>query len=91
MNILTQNFTTGEIQNRIYSIRDKQIMLDSHLAELYDVELKRLNEAVKRNITRFPQEFMFQLTEKEVEFLRSQIATLKTQDNSELISLLSVF
>jgi len=53
-------------------------MLDSHLAELYSVETGRLNEQVKRNIERFPKEFMFQLTENEYESLRSQIATLKS-------------
>lgn len=50
-------------------------MIDSDLAMLYHVETKRLNEAVKRNIARFPEEFRFQLTEKETESLRSQIAT----------------
>jgi len=52
-------------------------MLDSDLAELYEVETRRLNEQVKRNSERFPEDFMFQLTEKEYESLRSQIATLE--------------
>lgn len=52
-------------------------MLDTHLAELYMVETRRLNEQVKRNIERFPKEFMFQLTETEYDSLRSQIAILK--------------
>lgn len=61
--------------NKIYIIRNEKIMLDSDLAELYGVETKRLNEQVKRNIDRFPEDFMFQLTEPEFENLKSQIAT----------------
>jgi hypothetical protein len=64
------------IQNRIYTIRCLQVMIDSDLAELYGVEIKRLNEQVKRNFERFPTEFMFQLTSDEYASLRSQIATL---------------
>ena len=67
-----------DIESRIFTIRGTQVMLDSHLAELYSVETGRLNEQVKRNIGRFPKEFMFQLTEIEYESLRSQIAILKT-------------
>lgn len=63
------------IQNLIYDIRDQKVMLDSDLAKLYCVEIKRLNEAVKRNIRRFPNDFMFQLTKEEWQNLRSQIAT----------------
>lgn len=66
-----------DIENRIFTIRGVQVMLDSHLAELYGVENKRLNEQVKRNIERFPEIFMFQLADNEWEFLRSQIATLE--------------
>jgi hypothetical protein len=61
--------------NKIYLIRDEKVMLDSDLAELYGVETKRLNEQVKRNIDRFPEDFMFQLTETEFKNLKSQIAT----------------
>ena len=64
-----------QIQNMIYEIRGQKVMLDSDLAILYGVEIKRLNESVKRNIKRFPPEFMFQLVDKEWENLRSQIAT----------------
>ena len=67
-----------EIKSKIYNIRGMQVMLDKDLAELYGVEVKRLNEAVKRNIERFPDDFMFQLNKDEYELLRSQIATLKT-------------
>jgi len=66
-----------EIENRIFTIRGFQVMIDSHLAEMYGVEIKRLNEQVKRNIDRFPDSFRFHLTEKEWEFLRYQIGTLK--------------
>ena len=55
------------IHDKIYMIRGIQVMLDRDLAELYDVETKVLNQAVKRNIARFPKEFMFQLTSVEVE------------------------
>ncbi|EFK57589.1 ORF6N domain-containing protein [Sphingobacterium spiritivorum] len=64
-----------EIENLIYTIRGKQVMLDSDLAKLYQVETKNLNKAVKRNIERFPQSFCFQLTEEEAENLRFQIGT----------------
>jgi phage regulator Rha-like protein len=70
-----------EIENRIFTIRGMQVMMDSHLAELYGVETRRLNEQVQRNKDRFPSEFMFRLTLEEYEFLRSQIATLKTDAN----------
>jgi phage regulator Rha-like protein len=64
-----------QIQKRIYEVRGQKVMIDRDLAELYGVEIKRLNESVKRNIKRFPQEFMFQLTDEEWANLRSQIAT----------------
>jgi len=82
------------IERRIYLIRGQKVMLDRDLAELYGVPTKRLNEAVKRNIKRFPDEFMFQLTMEEAQELvaicdqlaqsnrsRSQIATLKRGGN----------
>ena len=65
------------IQNLIYVIRGQRVMLDSDLARLYEVETKVLNQAVKRNIERFPDDFMFQLTKDEYEFLKSQIVTSK--------------
>jgi phage regulator Rha-like protein len=64
-----------EIEEKIYLIRGQKVMLDSDLAEVYSVSTKRLNEQVKRNIDRFLEDFMFQLTEEEFESLRSQIAT----------------
>lgn len=69
--------TDSRIQNLIYLIRGKQVMLDSDIAMLYQVETKRLNEAVKRNQDRFPPQFRFQLTEEEYQALRSQNATSK--------------
>jgi hypothetical protein len=61
--------------DKIYLIRGEKVMIDSDLAELYGVETKRLNEQTKRNIERFPKDFMFQLTEKEFNNMKSQIAT----------------
>jgi len=66
------------IQDKVYTIRDVQVMLDEDLAVMYGVESKRLNEQVKRNIERFPEKFRFQLTEDEYENLRSQFATLES-------------
>ena len=68
---------TEAIHEKIYTIRNTQIMLDVDLAELYGVEVKRLNEQVKRNIERFPENFRIQLTNEELKVLRSQIATLE--------------
>lgn len=65
------------IQKRIYVIRGQRVMLDRDLAEIYGVSTKRLNEQVKRNKDRFPEDFMFQLTQEEFNNLRSQIATSK--------------
>lgn len=65
----------SQIENRIFTIRGMQVMIDYHLAEIYNVETKRLNEQVKRNNKRFPQNFMFQLSINEWEILQSQIAT----------------
>lgn len=64
-----------KILNRIYVVRSQKIMLDNDLAEMYKVETRRLNEQVKRNINRFPKDFMFTLTEKEYNHLKSQNAT----------------
>ena len=65
------------IERRIYLIRGKKVMLDSDLAQLYQVRTKALNQAVRRNITRFPDDFMFQLDTEEASALRSQIVTLE--------------
>lgn len=73
------------IINKIYFIRGHKVMLDHDLARLYGVETKRLKEQVKRNLERFPNHFMFQLTPQENEVLRSQIATLKRGEHSKYI------
>ncbi len=65
------------IEQKILLIRGHRVILDRDLAKLYGVDTKRLNEQAKRNIQRFPEDFMFQLTKEESEFLRSQFATLK--------------
>ncbi|GEO11785.1 ORF6N domain-containing protein [Segetibacter aerophilus] len=69
------------IQNRIYEIRGERVMLDRDLAALYETETKALNLAVKRNIKRFPEDFMFQLNKDEFEELRFQIETLEKNDH----------
>ena len=67
------------ISDRIQVIRGQRVMLDADLAELYGVPTKRFNEQVKRNLERFPVDFMFQLTGEELQNLRSQIATSSSQ------------
>lgn len=69
--------TSGVIESRIFVLRGKKVMLDKDLAGLYGVSTKRLNEQVKRNPGRFPEDFMLQLTWEESRFLRSQNASLK--------------
>jgi phage regulator Rha-like protein len=66
------------LENKIYEIRNKKVMIDSDLAGLYGVETKRLKEAVRRNADRFPADFMFELTSEELESLRTQIASSKS-------------
>ncbi len=65
------------IQSKISSLRGKKVMLDSDLAELYEVPTKSLNLAIKRNLTRFPDDFMFRLTQAEAKSLRFQFETSK--------------
>lgn len=90
--IVQDNLSNEEIKNLIYTIRGKQVMLDSDVAMLYHYETKKINQAVKRNIERFPEKFCFQLTEEEFSSLRSQIVTLNkttVQENFEDSSLRS--
>ena len=80
------------IEQKIYLIRGHKVMLSNHLAILYQVEAKRLIQAVKRNKGRFPEDFMFQLTVEETRFLRSQFVTLenhfpKTREKQKIILL----
>ena len=74
-NVSMINYQVEDIKNLIYTVRGKQVMLDSDVAMLYHYETKSINKAMKRNINRFPEDFCFQLTEKEVENLRFQIGT----------------
>ena len=74
-NVSMINYQVEDIKNLIYTVRGKQVMLDSDVAMLYHYETKNINKAMKRNINRFPEDFCFQLTEKEVENLRFQIGT----------------
>jgi len=66
-----------DIEKKIYHIRGKRVMIDHDLAQLYQVKTKELNKAVKRNLIRFPADFMFQLTDHEAASLRSQFVTSK--------------
>ena len=70
----------SEILTKIYFIRNRRVMIDKDLAELYGVETKVLNQAVKRQAKRFPEDFMFRLTETENSFLRSQFVTLENKN-----------
>jgi phage regulator Rha-like protein len=74
-----------EIENRIFTVRGVQIMLDSHLAEMYGVETKNLNKAVGRNLDRFPDSFRFQLTDAEIANLRFQIGTSSLHGGSRYL------
>lgn len=69
------NVSEEIIVEKIYVIRGQKVMLDRDLAEMYGVEVRRLNEAVKRNVIRFPEDFMFQLAQNEWRNLKSQFAT----------------
>jgi hypothetical protein len=73
------------IVNKIYLFRGVKVMLDSDLAELFGVETKRLKEQVRRNIERFPEHFMFELTKEENEVLRSQFVTLRHGQHSKYL------
>lgn len=77
-NIMNSATTDSTIESKIYVLRGQKVMIDSDLAEMYGVETRRLKEQVKRNIERFPEDFMFELTKEEVDtLLRSQSVTLK--------------
>ena len=77
------DYQVEDIKNLIYTIREKQVMLDSDVAMLYHYETKKINQAVKRNIERFPEKFCFQLTEEELQLLRSQIVTLNKKGRGQ--------
>ena len=80
-----------QIQYRIHEIRGQKVMLDFDLAALYGIETRVLNQAVKRNIERFPEDFMFQLTKGELEILRSQFVTSNSSEKQEDINWKSQF
>ena len=71
--------TAKNIESKILTLRGQKVMLDADLAELYGVETKRLNEQVRRNIERFPEDFMIQLSAEEYDSLKSQFATSSLQ------------
>jgi len=77
-----ENLVIENINSRIFTIRGEKVMIDNDLAEIYQVEVKRINEQVRRNMERFPSDFMFQLTDEEEKSLRSQNATLKNSKES---------
>lgn len=81
-NLNVSKYEIENIKNLIYNIRGKQVILDSDIARLYEVETKRVNEAVKRNTKRFPLEFCFQLTEEERNSLMSQLANSKSNNQN---------
>ena len=76
-----EEYQTEDIKNLIYTIRGKQVMLDSDVARLYQYETKNINKAMKRNIERFPEDFCFQLTKKEIDEMWFQFGTTSKNDN----------
>ena len=72
--------TTDDIRSKVYIIRGQQVMLDKDLAEIYGYEVKKLNQQVKRNIERFSEDFMFRLSNSEIDSVRSQIVTSRKKD-----------
>ena len=79
---MENEISTSKIENKIFIIRGVQVMIDRDIAELYGVETRRLNEQVKRNIERFPEEFMFQMNDEEFENWKSQIVISNLDNNS---------
>ena len=80
---VSNTMQVNDFGNRIYTIRGKQVMLDYELAALYGYEVRALNQQVKRNIERFPDDFMFQLTKEEVEAVRYLVFTLVRKEGAE--------
>ena len=72
--------TINDIRSKVYIIRGQQVMLDKDLAEIYGYEVKKLNQQVKRNIERFPEDFMFRLSNSGIDSVRSQIVTSRKKD-----------
>ena len=86
LEVANRDHKSVDIKSMIRNIRGQQVMLDFELAMLYGGETKVLNQAVKRNINRFPDDFMFQLTKDELESLRSQIVTSNSLENQQDIN-----
>lgn len=80
--ICDQSYDQKQAESRIFTIRGVQVMFDRDLAEFYGITTGNLNKAVKRNINRFPKDFMFQLTKEEVENLKSQSGTSSAETDS---------
>ncbi len=78
--ISTVKYNVSNIENLIYNIREKEVMLDSNVAKLYGYETRRINETVRRNIQRFPEDFCFKLTKQEYDSLKSQFATSNLEE-----------
>ena len=83
LEVANRDHKSVDIKSMIRNIRGQQVMLDFELAMLYGVETKVLNQAVKRNINRFPDDYMFQLTKNELESLRSQFVTSNSRENQQ--------
>ncbi|MBR3288328.1 MAG: ORF6N domain-containing protein [Lachnospiraceae bacterium] len=73
---LPKKLNTNDLKEKVYTLRNVQVMLDFDLAEIYGYEVRALNQQVRRNIARFPEDFMFQLTKKDIDFIKSQFVTL---------------
>lgn len=84
---IQNEFAIEDIKNLIYTIRGKQVMMDSDVANIYHCETKYVNRVVKRNIERFPEEFCFQLNENEFEVLRCQFVTLNENGRGQLLKI----
>jgi hypothetical protein len=82
-----QKYSLIKVEDFIFTIRGVQVMIDRDLAEMYQVETRILNQAVKRNIDRFPEKFRFQLTEDEIEVLKSQIVTLSSRSQIVILNI----
>lgn len=85
LNSKNRNMQLQQVHNKIYEIRGIKVMLDFDLAELYEVETRVLNQSVKRNIKRFPSDFMFQLTQKELESSISQFVISNDVNSSQFV------
>lgn len=86
--VVQNEFSNEEIKNLIYTVRGKQVMLDSDVAMLYHYETKNVNKAVKRNIDRFPEDFCFQLSKSEMDIMWFQNGTTNKDDVIKVLIIL---